>query len=218
MLKIVQIFVEGDTDVKFIADYIEHIVSNAKIEIKKSKVVNISINDVQKITIQGLDGWTDIQNVRTEFERNTENGGTNLIVFDADSSENDGGFTKRKHEIEKKMKGLSYEIFLFPNNQDDGDLEDLLENIINEINIPIFNCWSEFENCLQEHASKKMGKKLTTPAQKSKIFVYLESLLGKTDNEKKKIKPSNRDYRNTVHWNLNSEYLSPLKEFFERHL
>jgi len=217
MTDFVQIFVEGDTDVKFIADYIAHIVPNAEVEVKKSKGT-INLNDVPKIIIYGLSGWTDIQNVHTEFKRNTESGGTNLIVFDADSPENEGGFSKRKQEIEDKVKGLSYEIFLFPNNQDDGDLEDLLENIINEINIPIFNCWNEFEKCLQDYASKKIGKKLTTPAQKSKIFVYLETLLGKTNDEKEKIKPSKRDYKNTMHWNLNSEYLSPLKEFLERHL
>ncbi|KAA6327694.1 hypothetical protein EZS27_023344, partial [termite gut metagenome] len=62
----------------------------------------------------------------------------NLIIFDADSIENEGGFTKRKQDIGDKMKGLSYEIFLFPNNQGDGALECLPENIINKKNTPIF--------------------------------------------------------------------------------
>jgi len=222
MLNFVYIFVEGDADVKFIADYIGHIVSNVKVVFAKSKTdkgkAEISVNDVHKITIHGLGGWKDIKNVRTEIERNTENSGTNLIIFDADSIENDGGFSKRIQEIEDRMKGLSYEVFLFPNNQDDGAFEDLLEKIINEINTPIFHCWNEFENCLQEYASNKIGKKMTTPAKKSKIYVYLESLVGKTNNEKAKIKDPNRDYKNTAHWNLNADYLSPLKVFLEKNL
>lgn len=57
------------------------------------------------------------------------------IIFDADikkeNQESDAGFNnKLKHICEKfKEKGIDFpreQIFLFPNNQDDGDLETLL--------------------------------------------------------------------------------------------
>jgi hypothetical protein len=223
MANFVQIFAEGDGDVKFISDYIAHIVPGATVKILKGKVAHISMDDVPEIKVQGLNGWTDIQHVHNQFIQNTANNGVNLIIFDADSIENEGGFTKRKQDIGDKMKGLSHEIFLFPNNQGDGALECLLENIINKKNTPIFECWGKFEICLQEHASKEIyqedeNKKLTTPAKKSKIYVYLEALLGKTKEEKKRIKDPNREYQNSEYWNLDADYLNPLKEFLLKYL
>jgi hypothetical protein len=218
MANFVQIFVEGDADVKFLSDYIVHILSNTAVEMRKEKVADISIDGAHKIKIQGLNGWTDVHNVHNQFIENTDNDGVNLIVFDADFIETAGGFDKRKREIEDKIKGLSYEIFLFPNNRDDGALEDLLENIINEINKPIFDCWSKFEHCLREYASREIKKELITPAKKSKIHVYLETLSEKSSRKKKKIREPYRNYRNAAHWNLDADYLNPLKDFLLQHL
>ena len=46
-----------------------------------------------------------------------------------------------------------------------------------------------------------------------KAYDYLETLLGKTRSQKKLIKDPNRNYENTQHWNLDTEYLEPLKKF-----
>jgi len=80
-------------------------------------------------------------------------------------------------------------------------------------NQPIFDCWNEFEQCLQDCASKKIGKVLTIPAKKTKIYAYLEVLLGETKKEKEKIKERERDYTEEQHWNLDSGFLEPLKQF-----
>ncbi|KAA6327693.1 hypothetical protein EZS27_023343 [termite gut metagenome] len=87
MANFVQIFVEGDGDVKFISDYIAHIVPGATVKILKGKVAHISMDDVPEIKVQGLNGWTDIQHVHNQFIQNTANNGVNLIIFDADSIE-----------------------------------------------------------------------------------------------------------------------------------
>ncbi len=141
MADLIQIFVEGEGDVKFLSDYISHIIPNVTVEIKKKKVANISVDGITKIRIQGLEGWSDIQNVKPDIKKNEEDGGVNLIIFDADTIHNEGGFDKRKQEIQDKISGSACEIFLFPNNGDDGALEDLLENVINKQNTPIFECW-----------------------------------------------------------------------------
>jgi len=135
----------------------------------------------------------------------------------ADTKDNGGGFAKRKKEIEGYGLALN-EIFLFPNNKYDGALEDLLENIINQTNKSIFDCWNKFENCLQGCASNEIKKELTIPAKKSKIYVYLETLLGKSKKEKEKIKDPNREYKVAEHWDLDAEYLIPLKNFLEKYL
>ena len=54
---------------------------------------------------------------------------------------------------------------------------------------------------------------LTIPAKKTKIYGYLEALLGETRSQKELIKESNRNYETPLHWNLEAEYMKPLKEF-----
>jgi len=220
MANCTQIFVEGEGDVKFISDYISHIKPNVKVEIdknkKKSNICNKD-NETLIATIQSLGGWTKIKESKQTFIKSKDKEDNVLIILDADTESNDGGFAKRSKEI-KDCNFVLNDFFLFPNNKEDGALEDLLENIINKTNEPIFDCWNELENCLQGCASKKMQKPLTIPAKKSKIYVYLEALLGKTKKEKEKIKDPNREYKVTEHWNLDSEYLIPLKDFLEKYL
>lgn len=54
---------------------------------------------------------------------------------------------------------------------------------------------------------------LTIPAKKTKIYGYLEALLGTSKREKELIKEKERDYENAQHWNLDAEYLEELKLF-----
>jgi hypothetical protein len=41
-------------------------------------------------------------------------------------------------------------------------------------------------------------------------------LLGETNSQKELIKDDKRNYENTQHWNLDAEYLEPLKEFLNK--
>jgi hypothetical protein len=195
----VRIYAEGIADVRFLRDYIHYIAPGFN----------------PKDTIIDTGGWTTIYaqkgagNVMINtMKGNMDNGGTNLVIFDADND-----FNRRKEEIGawKKNNRLAFKLFLFPNNQGPGALEDLLESIIVDTNKPIFECWDKFEDCLQRWAGKKIGKALTIPAKKTKIYAYLEVLLKKT--EKEKIKERERDYRHKEHWNLDAEALGPLKAF-----
>ncbi len=55
-------------------------------------------------------------------------------------------------------------------------------------------------------------------AKNIKIYGYLEALLGETKSQKELIKEANRNYENTQHWNLDVEYLEPLKAFIEKNI
>ena len=59
---------------------------------------------------------------------------------------------------------------------------------------------------------------LTTPAKKTKIYGYLEALLGESKKEKNKIKEKERDYENPLHWDLDAEYLERLEGFIDVNL
>ena len=112
-MKQLLIVVEGSLDIDFIRDFITVNFSN--------KILN------SHYAIQKSGGFTTLHLMKQSFDFNTKNGGKNLILFDADSADNDGGYSKRKQYIEKVIsdKSINSDIFLFPNNQDDGDLETL---------------------------------------------------------------------------------------------
>lgn len=55
-------------------------------------------------------------------------------------------------------------------------------------------------------------------SKNTKIYGYLEALLGETKSQKELIKETNRNYENSLHWNLEAEYLEPLKAFFENNI
>ncbi|MDQ7089912.1 MAG: hypothetical protein Q9M50_04615 [Methylococcales bacterium] len=147
------------------------------------------------------------------MNRNTAEGGINLIIFDTDLN-----FIKRQTEINQWELDCQFELFLFPLNHEKstGALEDLLEKIIVPENQVIFECWEKYERCLEHH-----NKNLTTPAKKSKIYCYLETLVGNSRSEKDKIKDHQRNFLEPKHWDLDSQALNPLnplKEFLETNL
>lgn len=149
------------------------------------------------------------------FRDNESQDVKNLIVLDADDD-----FKKRQLEVQETVVGVSFnpqnDLFLWPTHRDNGDLERLLEQIIQPKHKIIFDCWDQYEGCLKRHPNEKY----TTPARKTKIYAYLEALLGESNSEKEKIKERKRNYTNPDHWNLDhtKEPLKPLYDFLKKHL
>ncbi len=202
MKKEFNIFVEGVADARFIKQYIGHLYGD--------------VVDDERLVI--LKGWDNLKTEATALRMHSmsANGGVNLVIVDADKD-----FMARKDEIEKWRQAsiVQFELFLLPNNHDVGTLEDLLENIINPNNRPIFDCWEHYEQELvQIDIPGRTPPPLTTPAKKTKIYGYLEALLGETKSQKELIKEANRNYENTQHWNLDAEYLEPLKAFIKKNI
>lgn len=202
MSKKFQIIVEGVADQKFFYDYIEHLTGESI--------------DANRIII--TKGWEKLftEDVVGRMRSAMNNGITNVVIFDADRNPEQ----RRKEILAKKDElKLDFELFLLPNNKDCGALEDLLENLINPNNKPIFDCWKDFEKELGEvRIPTKTPPELTIPAKKTKIYAYLETLHGDSKSQKKLIKEPNRDYKRPDHWNLDAEYIIPLKEFLEKYI
>ncbi|GAA7684831.1 hypothetical protein MMM7_03940 [Helicobacter pylori] len=151
------------------------------------------------------------------------------IIFDADdkkeSQESDAGFdNKLKHIREKfKEKGIDFpreQIFLFPNNKDDGDLETLLLKITNHKEF--INCFEGYLDCIKKTEHYKPIKNI----RKSKWYAYLEALgleylytkKNIFDNIGGKIKEEyEEDYEKLKKAiKFESELLNPLKNFLEQ--
>ncbi len=151
------------------------------------------------------------------------------IIFDADkkeSQESDAGFDNKLEHICKELKEKRIDfpreqIFLFPNNQNDGDLEDLLLKIAKHDKL--IKCFEKYLKCIEckcigikEHC--KPIKKI----RKNMLYAYLEAfgledlytkknifdIEGKVKNEYKE------DYERLKKViKFESDILAPLKNF-----
>lgn len=148
------------------------------------------------------------------------------IIFDADikeeSQESDAGFDNKLKHIRKefKKKGIDFpkeQIFLFPNNQDDGDLETLLLEIAKHKEI--IQCFKRYLKCIECKCIEiKEHHGLIKNIRKSKWYAYLEALgLENLDifDGKGKIKEEHQEKYEKLKEviDFNSKSLIPLKNF-----
>lgn len=78
------------------------------------------------------------------------------------------------------------------------------------------DCWTSYEEALKQVVLPwREDTPLTLPAKKTKIYAYLEVLLGTSKTQKEKIKEPNREYRNKYHWDLDADTLNNLVVFFK---
>jgi hypothetical protein len=184
-----RIFTESIADVKFLKDYIE-------------EVFTVILNDDDFDTLGSWSGYKAGRNLKASIKQNTEDSKTTILIIDADSN-----FNNRQQEVVNDFAGFNTPIslFLFPNNSNNGSLENILcETAIEK---QIIQCFEEYEICIAGHQ---------TPVIKSKVFAYLDALLPSANKKNDKndlIQEKNRNYRNTDHWDLRHEFLNPLKEF-----
>ncbi|EQL70564.1 DUF3226 domain-containing protein [Helicobacter pylori] len=146
------IFVEGPSDRLFLGVYLFYLYFQEKFPIKNFKAQNV-------------DGKNNLSKRLLEIEKYDKT----LIIFDADKN-----YESNKKEIlkvvSKTKQTISEEqIFLFPNNQDDGDLETLLLKIANHQEF--INCFESYLDCIK----KKEDYKPIKDIRKNMLYAYLEA-------------------------------------------
>ncbi len=213
--KEILIFVEGPSDRLFLEVYLLYLYFQEKFPIKNFKVQNV-------------DGKNNLPKRLPEIEKYDKT----LIIFDADKNYED-----KKKEILKDVSKTPIseeQIFLFPNNQDDGDLETLLLKIAKHEEF--INCFESYLNCIK----KKEHYKPIKDIRKNMLYAYLEVFglekffqytwdTEKKNNKKKLIiddkdgdeieikDQDKKDYEKlTEVIDFNSKSLFPLKNFLER--
>jgi len=204
----INIFVEGN-DSNFIEKYINHI---------------LPAIDKNSYKIIPTGGFTKIHKSVSFFVENTIiDKGINLVIFDADDeSKNYGGVDARRRFLEsKKAKlGIDFEYFLFPNNESDGDYESLLEQIINTKHKCLFACFEGYQTCISSRKDVLDNNIYNTPIRKTKIYAYVDSIKKSKDDEdrfkkrnEKTCKGDDFLFENQELWDLDNEYLTPLRDF-----
>lgn len=183
MSKPIRFFGEGKADKRFLEDFVKH---------------HFGIDEIDYVDVKGKDS---IHLSKNKFEMNTDQGGVNLLIFDADSN-----YQAALDNVnnQKAACKIEFETFLFPNNLDTGALEDLLLQMTVPEHQGIFDCFKPFNECLLGH-----NPNYNVPDLKIQIYSYLtfQYLEGKDPV---------RDYTLPC-WNLDAEYAQPLKAFIANH-
>ncbi|GAA8161966.1 DUF3226 domain-containing protein [Helicobacter pylori] len=143
--KEILIFVEGPSDKVFLEAYLYFL---EDIPIKNFKVKDVT-------------GKDNLSKRLLEIEKYDKT----LIIFDADKD-----YESNKKEILSKtqQKITEEQIFLFPNNRDDGDLETLLLEIAKHDEF--LKCFEGYLECIKSKEHYKPIKNIS----KSKWYAYLE--------------------------------------------
>lgn len=165
-------------------------------------------DDEKYFEVEATHSKTKIPKVAPKLQENTDAGGVNIIIFDADND-----FEKAKNDIlnEKEKNNLELDYFLFPDNENIGQFETLLMQICPIENLAFFDCWKSFYDCTDKLVNKKSSLYSKTESQ-CYCEIYLDkSIVRKI--EKKKI-----SYINSDAWNLKHTALEPLYLFLKEHL
>lgn len=219
-----QLFVEGVADQKFLQDLIAEWYG---IDLTRGgfKEKNIAIDSGDILNMGGKECFKDAQKMHLLepifylLQANKQSQPA-LVIFDADN------YQTEKASMDSYSQKYGFDYFLLPYNgkhaeqeQNNGDLETLLQEIICPENQVIFDCWNVYEQCLSDKTTTKTKTgKFTLPARKTKIHNYVEVLVGESKSQKKLAKEEQRNYRNKDHWNLNPTQpaLQPLKAFLDQ--
>lgn len=177
--------------------------------------IHIKFPHFKDFEIIPLNGWEGLWKTNKLIE-NKDLGNRNVVIFDADTPENNGGFAERKAKIEtiKEELNIDFDLFLFPDNSSNGDFELLLENIINPKHKILLDCFEKYETCID---NSKPNSELTykLPIRKAKIYSYIDAF-PKSRRLNERFKNGDWFFDNETYWKLNDKYLNSLKEFLEQ--
>lgn len=211
MRKKVRVYVEGVNEIVFLKNYLET-VFNFKIDYQAKK--DTFENDSVMGSFVATKGWGKINTAyyQKEFQNNRLLGITTLIILDADTVHNDGGFGARKTQVEAIQATIPFEYFLIPNGGGDGYLETLLSNIIVEEYRDALQCLSGQDECLRAANASITGKQLKVSPDKAADKALMNNFMSRLKNK------GQNKFKDATIWNLNHAYLDPLKNFLQAHL
>lgn len=152
-------------------------------------------------------GKDNLGNVANKLMENQLVGDKNIILFDADSPANGGGYAVRYAELQNKLQqlGISASIFLWPNNHDDGEVETLLEFIVQRGQHQLFfDCFEDYERCV--------GTIYNAPDSTGKLYTYMTAQKGLSKKQRDNLS-YDWLFGDIRFWDIDSPNLDPLRLF-----
>lgn len=164
---------------------------------------------IDSVTIVPINGKDNLKNLQSKMMQNQLEGDAVCVLFDADETANGGGYAVRREVINKTLEQMGIrdvDLFLWPNNQDDGDFEMMLEHIVKRGEHSLFfDCFGDYEKCV--------ASKYKTPNRKSKFHTFISSQKDLNKKQRDKLGSGNWLFDDSRFWNIDSNYLEVLKDF-----
>ncbi len=182
------IFAEGKSDTKFIADYLK-------------TIFGLDPGNVAFVPLGSWSGYKTEGKPTAAIRQAHDSGKRIILIADADNN-----FEDRQKEVLSDFDRFKIPValFLFPNHQQPGNLEDLLTDIA--VRRDLMACFFEYEKCVAQYR-KKLGH--------ARIYAYLDMLLSDRPKQEREklLKAEHRDYTIEQHWNLHHHALQSFKTF-----
>lgn len=152
-----------------------------------------------------------------------------IVIFDADytttTDPNGGGYEKRRQYLLNiaKDNGVDFRLFLFPNDRDDGMFETLLQHIVNPEYAEMLDYFKIYEKQVAEFNDRIVRAKslresvFETPDEKARIYSYI-SAFRRSRKANEAFKRGEWDFGNMEYWNLENDYILPLRKFLKKSL
>lgn len=203
-----KIFCEGITDQIFIADCIT-VFYNFTYVIEHKKKDNLKITFSNGIEIIDVGGCTKLSDelYLSLLEDNKDCGGTNIIIFDADhksTGKGNKGYESCLQKLNdiKKNHNVEFIHYIWPNNSDDGIIENLLRKLIPNEKETIYQCIESHHSCL----SSLSIDNVRIAELKEKVGYYLYTV-------NQDSKPGKRNYKDSNYWDLDCNKIPDLLLF-----
>ena len=174
------LFVEGPYDREFVRWLLRH----------------LGIDTVRVTAIGG--GVSILESVANEILKSHNEGRRIALLLDADSNPE-----HRCDELATEINRLRLPIdrtFLLPDDQGEGNLETLLEQMAPSAHEAVYGCFDEYKACL-----RKLRREYMTPNRKARVYAYCEAVGAKTGPVK--------NYEDPSHWDQGAPVLEPLRQF-----
>lgn len=179
----------------------------------------VSEKKVEFIYMNGI-GNLFSETILNQISLAKENNEKVLVLADADTISKGYGYAKRQKEFEIGMQrhDIQFSYFLYPNNQDDGDIEMLMEFAArHDLHSLFFDCFEDYEKCVSGAKDTNGNPLYNTPNLKGKLHTYISSQQ-LTKKQRDKLGSGDWLFDNTDYWDLNIDALEPLKDFLEQNL
>ena len=178
------VFVEGKSDKRLLCCLVKHV-------------------GISELDVRIIDGGVfQLRNLKNNIDIYHNRGCRVVVILDADRD------VKRRrkecHEEKEKYKIKIDEFFLIPDNRSPGNLETLLMAMATTPHCNVYNCLSQYKNCLANLSSS-----YNPPNAKARVYAYCDVIGAETDGKR-------RNYGDAEFWNLDTPALDPLKNFLRR--
>lgn len=178
------------------------------------------------LLIASTGGWSKLGKKQAFFIQEARDfGGRTLVIFDADYDTPEyesGGYAQRRTALLNKVAPYdsTLEVFLFPEPNQDGDLEKLLLQLVQPQHQCVMDYYDSYETCLKQYPNMAGdGPYYNTPSDKRRLYDYV-NVMPLTDDEWKRHHKGGgqKIFENADLWNLNASAIQPLRDFLVQQL